>query len=372
MIPILYLHEHSEISGGETSLLLLWEHLDRQRFQPVLLCAGPGPLPERARNLGVPAYTTAIPRIRELLTCRGWSCLAAVRAVVRTVEARILHGNTPRTNLAAAWIGARSGCRVIWHERTLVTSDEWDIDRWLSSLPDRIICNSAAVARRFARAAPRVSVIRNGVPLDRFHPGAGGSRVRQELGLLPDQVAVGIVANFSQWKRHELFLEAAGQLTPSHPEARFYVVGAETFPDNRGREMCLRAQVTQHRLEDRVHFVGRREDMPAVMDALDIVVSATEVEACSRAILEAMGSGTPVVAADGGGNPELIVDGYTGLLFPPRDAAALAARLARLIRDPRLRASMAGAARARAEACFHIERQVRETEAAYEALLRRS
>ena len=369
MIPILYLHEHAEISGGETSLLLLWEHLDRQRFQPALLCTGPGPLPARARHLGVPAYTTPIPRLRELLTGRGWSCLAAVRAVAREVEARILHGNTPRTNLVAAWVGARSGCRVVWHERTLLRPHEWDVERWCRGLPDRIICNSAAVAVRFGGPGPRVHVIRNGVPLAAFRPGCGGTALREALGLRPDEVAVGIVGNFSPWKRHDLFLQAAASLDPAVHRARILVVGGEVFPANRGQEARLRAETRGLGLEDRVHFLGVRQDMPAVMDALDILVSPAQFEACSRAILEAMAAGTPVVGADDGGNPELIVPGETGLLVPSGDPHALARALQHLIEDAPLRMAMGRAARARAEAAFSIERQVRETEAVYDAIL---
>jgi glycosyltransferase involved in cell wall biosynthesis len=87
--------------------------------------------------------------------------------------------------------------------------------------------------------------------------------------------------------------------------------------------------------------------MPAVLDALDIMVSTAEAEACSRAVLEAMASGTPVVAADTGGNPELIADGETGLLFPAGDGQALVAALLRLIQEPDLRQRMGQAARAR-------------------------
>jgi glycosyltransferase involved in cell wall biosynthesis len=367
---VVYLHEHAEISGGEISLLLLWEHLSRQRFQPVLLGPASGPLVERARCLAVPAYAAAFPRFRDLFTPKAWRSLAAIAERSRQVGARILHGNTPHTNLAAAWVGRRLRCRVVWHERTLPESGQWDADVWFRSLPDRIICNSAAVARRFGGADGQVVVIHNGVPLQRFYPDSGGAAVRKELGLSPEDVAVGIVGNFVPWKNHELFLRSAALLGPDLAHVRFFVVGGEVFPENLGREATLRAEARRLGLEGRVSFLGVRTDMPAVMDALDVLVSPAEVEACSRAILEGMASGTPVIGADAGGTPELIAPGKTGLLFRAGDACALATALRRVIEDAGLRKAMGEAARARTEAGFSIERQVREIQAVYDGLLR--
>jgi glycosyltransferase involved in cell wall biosynthesis len=369
---VVYLHEHADISGGEISLLLLWEHLSRQGFQPVLLGPASGPLVERAHSLAVPTYVAEFPRFRDLFTRRAWRCLGAIEERVRQVGARILHGNTPHTNLAAAWIGRRLQCPVVWHERSLPVVGEWDVERVIRWLPDRIVCNSAAVARRFGGADERVVVIHNGVPLQRFYPGAGGERVRRALGLTPEQVAVGIVGNFGPVKRLELFLQAAAVLGPGLPHVRFVIVGGEVFPEHRGRDAALRAEARRHGVEEHVCFLGVREDMPAVMDALDILVSPAEAEACSRAILEAMASGTPVIGADAGGTPELIVPGKTGLLFRAGDAHALATALRTLIGDARLRETMGQAARVRMEAGFSIERQVREIEAVYDALLRQA
>ncbi|MFQ5791309.1 MAG: glycosyltransferase [Acidobacteriota bacterium] len=368
--PVLYLHEHAEISGGEKSLLLLWEHLDRQRFQPVLMGPASGPLVERAEGLGIPTYGVHVPKFRELLTPRGWRSLTAVTRLARSVGAGIVHGNAPHTNLAAAWVGRRLRCPVVWHQRVLPWGREWDVERLAPWLPDRIICNSAAVARRFGGPHGRVVVIHNGVPLQRFHPGSGGAAVRKELGLSPEEVAVGIVGNFSPWKNHDLFLRAAALTGPDLAHVRFFVVGGEVFPTNHGREATLREETRRLGLNGQVRFLGVREDMPAIMDALDILISAAEAEACSRTILEAMASGTPVIGADVGGTPELIMPGKTGLLFPTGDAHALAAALRRLIEDVPLRTAMGEAAPARAQAQFSIERQVREVESVYDAILR--
>jgi glycosyltransferase involved in cell wall biosynthesis len=364
---VLYLHEHAELSGGERSLLALWERLDRRRIRPVLLGPEAGPLIDRARVLGVETAAAEFPRFRALLTPRG---LAAVRRLVGTARALgpdVLHGNTPHTNLAALVAGRRLRRPVVWHERTLPWGPDWDIERALRALPDRILCNSHAVARRFGGEGGRVAVIHNGVDLVRFAPGAGGARLRERWGLGTADVAVGIVGNFTPWKRHEVFLGAVARVDPA-VRLRAFVVGGEVFAENRGREEALRREGARLGIAARVTFAGVVDDMPAVMDALDVVVSAAEAEACSRAILEALAAGTPVVAAAAGGNPELVADGETGLLFAAGDVDALARALTRLAGDGGLRRKLGDGGRARAERLFSIERYVERVSAVYDAL----
>jgi glycosyltransferase involved in cell wall biosynthesis len=260
-----------------------------------------------------------------------------------------------------------TGCRVVWHERTLPEA-EWDVDRWLRFLPDRIICNSAAVAERF-RGTNKAVVILNGVSLDRFRPEAGGAVLRGALGIGTGDVLVGIVGNFTPVKGHDIFIHAASRLAARDRTIRFWVVGGETFAGNKGRGATLRALVNDLGLEKCVQFLDHRDDMPAVMDALDILAVPSYMEACSRAILEAMAAGKPVVATNVGGNPELVKDGETGVLVAPRDVAALAEAIRRLSEDTHLRRRMGATARTRAETDFSVVRQVGQTQALYADVL---
>ena len=368
MTPVLYLHHRAEVSGGETSLLMLWERLDRRAFRPILAAPGGGALPDRACRLGVEVHALSFPRLRGLLGPALLRTVRRLQALIRQTGARILHGNAPVTNLMAALVGRLAGCRVIWHERTLPLPHEWDLDQILCALPDRIICNSAAVARRFPTSGKTV-VIRNGVDLSRFHPNAGGWRLRAAFGVAPDEILVGIVGNFSPSKRHEIFLDAAARAASRMPTLRFWVVGGEAFLENRGRESRLRRLGGQRGLGDRLTFLGEQQDMPGIMDALDMLAAPGIAEACSRAILEAMACGTPVVGAAAGGTPELVADGETGLLTSPDDAEALEAALIHLAEQPLLRKSLGEAARRRAEEEFSLDRQAAETELVYRSLV---
>jgi L-malate glycosyltransferase len=367
VIPILYLHEHGEISGGENSLLVLWERLDRSRFRPILAAPCPSPFADRARSLGVDVRAMSFPRMRDMMGLTGTNIVRGIRRLVREEKVRIVHGNTPRTNLLGSLAVRGTGCRVVWHERTLPES-EWDVDRWLRFLPDRIICNSTAAAERF-RGTGKAVVILNGVHLDRFRPGAGGADLRGALGIGTSDVLVGIAGNFTPVKGHDIFIHAASRLAARDRTIRFWVVGGETFAGNKGRGAILRALVNDLGLEKCVQFLDHRDNMPVVMDALDILAVPSYMEACSRAILEAMAAGKPVVATNVGGNPELVKDGETGVLVAPRDVAALAEGIMRLSEDPHLRGRMGAAARTRAEADFSVVRQVGQTQALYADVL---
>ena len=153
---------------------------------------------------------------------------------------------------------------------------------------------------------------------------------------------------------------------------RFLVVGGEVFAENRGRDMALRDLAHRLELGGRLTFVGWRTDMAAVMDGLDVLVSTCDVEACSRAVVEALASGTPVVAAGARGNPPRVRDGETGVLVPAGDDAALAAALVSLVRDAALRKTMGDAARRDAEARFDVRRQVAAIERVYDGLVGRA
>lgn len=104
-----------------------------------------------------------------------------------------------------------------------------------------------------------------------------------------------------------------------------------------------------------VRLVGERDDVPELLSSSSVFVLSSSSEALPVSVLEAMAAGLPVVATRVGGVPELVVDGETGFLVPPSDAAALAAALQRLLDDPELRARLGAAGRARAEEHFALD-----------------
>ena len=219
---VLYAHHARILGGAEVSLLNLFRRLDPRRFQPVVACPGSGPFAETLRREGVEIRPTEYPRFRNpagiFRVGRGLGRLA------REVGARILHGNTPQSNLPASVGGRASGIPVVWHMRNLLAPGQVDIERWLRSWPARIICNSEAIRGRFPARGPRAGrtmTIVNGVDLEEFHPGAPHAALREALGIPAGAFVVSIMSRLTPEKGQRTFLHAArrlhGDLPPPPP-----------------------------------------------------------------------------------------------------------------------------------------------------------
>ncbi|MFN8448235.1 MAG: glycosyltransferase family 4 protein [Anaerolineae bacterium] len=124
-------------------------------------------------------------------------------------------------------------------------------------------------------------------------------------------------------------------------------------------------------VRDRVHFLGWRDDATAVLAALDVLLMPSLWEGFGLVMLEAMAQTTPIIGSAVSAIPEVVVDGETGLLVPPRDSAALADALARMLGDPALRRHMGLLGQDRVETAFSVERMAAETVAVYEQITRR-
>jgi len=366
---ILYLHHVGNLSGAEGSLRLLLRHLDRARVEP--LFAGPtrGPFVAALAADGVTTLPLTFGPLR-----RVGGVLRAVARLVRLTRAHrvdLLHANGPQTNVPAGLAGRLTGVPVIWHARNLIAGDMWDVDRALAPLATRIVCNADAIRRRFAgsRGWERSVTIINAVDTREFHPGVPRAPFRRELGVPDAAPLIGIVGRLGLGKGHEHFVEAALRLLGGGLDAHFAVVGDPLFDEDAWRADALRRAVKDAGREDRVRFVGYRRDIPAVMRGLDVLVLASDAEPCGRVLFEAMAAGTPIVATNSGGTPEIVRDGIEGILVPPRDPAALARAIGALAADPGLRARLGAAGVARVAAEFTIERYVARTLAVYDEAL---
>src|SRR5438067_12429705 len=230
-------------------------------------------------------------------------------------------------------------------------------------LADRVITSGEAVAaivRGAGVPADRVVAIGPGLDTARFHPNVSGAGVRAELGLRGP--AVGLVANIRGSKGHAYFLEAARSVLAQRSDARFLIVGDGIGFDD------VRRRVKEMGLESHVVRTGFRRDVPQVMAALDVLVlPSVKSEAVSQVIPQALAVGTPVVGTTVGGTPELVRDGETGRLVPPADAAALAAAILDLLRDPAHARTLAQRGQALVLAEHSIDATMARTLAVYEA-----
>lgn len=385
MTTVLYLHTTSEIGGSDVSLVRLVEGLDRDRYAVIVALPSDGPLVPRLRATG--ARVEIMPVLMKLTSRRGAGFLVrfalnyprAIAALVRLIRREhvtLVHTNTIH-NLYGVIAARVAGMPHVWHFREIVWQSgllrrlELTMARWWS---DRIIVTSNAIAEMYGpeRRWP-VQLVRvpNGVETDRFRPG-DGSRVRSELQVAPRQPLVGIVCRLDAWKGVDDFLEAAAQVAVADHEAAFAVIGGPIIGQE-AYEDVLKMRAQELGLGQRVRFSGWRygpTEMPDVHRALDVLVLASrEPEPFGLVLLEAMATGTPVVATAHGGPLDIVEDGRTGDLVPPRDPAAMARAIIDLLRDPARCARMGTHARERVLARYTAEQYVAGVEAVYRELV---
>jgi glycosyltransferase involved in cell wall biosynthesis len=241
-------------------------------------------------------------------------------------------------------------------------------DRMLAGLTHRAIAVSAStrdfLVRRRHVPASRVRLIWNGAPLDEFAPVASQAAraVRDGLGIAAAAPVVGAVARLSEQKGHRFLLDAAARILRARPEVRFLLAG------DGDQEPALRRQAAELGIAAAVVFAGHREDIPAVLGAIDVLCISSTYEGTPLSLFEAMASGKAIVSTSVDGCREVLVDGVSGLLVPPREPQALADALLRVLGDGNLRASLAASAR-EASRRYDVGACVRQMEALYDEVL---
>ena len=243
----------------------------------------------------------------------------------------------------------------------LLTSRQFHVQNALFRLCDHVVCNSRAAAERLREAGipkQKLAVIPNGVPDEFF------VAVPPALPHEPQLIRIGMVSRMNDpAKRHDLFLRVAARLMPRFPQLRFVLIGDGPLRPH------LEDLVRQSGLRDRVVFLGDQRDVRALLAALDISVLPSSSESLSNVILESMAVGVPVVAAEVGGNPELVQNGETGFLFSPGEEGQFVAALETLVIDPELRKRCGARARERALREYTTARARDQYRALYSALL---
>jgi glycosyltransferase involved in cell wall biosynthesis len=371
--PILFCTHVTEVGGAEAVLLDLLGALDRDRFAPHLAAPAGGPLPERARALGVP--------VAEIVFAGGtpWRKAAGVPAAARELR-RCATATGARLLVATSMIAGYAG--VLAQRRSLPCA--WHLHVVPDALVARLALRRAAAVLAPSRVAlaglgarwaarGRGVVVPNGVA-DRFFAAPAGS-LRARLGLADATPLVGIVGRLDPRKGHEVLLAAVAAL-PRGLEPHVVVAGGELFTAAQPRIVGfgdrLRARVRDLGIERRVHWLGEVADTAPLYRDLDVVVvPSTTLESAPRAIAEAQAAGTAVLASAIGGTPELIADGDTGVLVPPNDAAALAGALAGVLADERTRQRIANAGRTFAEQNYRLATFARRCEQVFARALAR-
>ena len=340
-------------------ILALTSHADRSRFAPRVLCLGAaGELESRFAARDVPVDV-----IDRSARGGGLKTLRALHGYLRRRRPAVLHTHNPGPHQYGALARLHTGVPVLVHTKHGRNHELGRKGRVLERIAGRLTDMVVPVSRDAADVARRV----DHVPARRIRVIHNGIEV--EGGTFPRRATRGWravhVARLNEVKDQATLLHAARLVLDREPAFELDIVGdGELRP-------ALERLAAELKLGSAVRFHGNRDDVHPFLAAADVFTLSSVSEGIAISLLEAMAAGLPVVATAVGGTPEVVVDGATGYLVPPRDPAALATALMAVLSRPAEAAAFGAAGRNRVEQSFSLTATVRAYEALYLELLDR-
>ncbi len=371
---------HTATLGGAERSLLRFLDAAPAGVTPAVACPD-GPLAIALAQRGIPRLalrgTSGSLRLHPLHTAQALAEIAAMAGQVRrhaeSFRADILHANSVRAGLVAVGARALGGPPVAVHVRDVLPPGRASaaVSGVLRRGASTVVAISRHVAQRFAGdpAAPGVHVVMELVDPDHFQPRAQAA-ARDALGLSHDAPVLAVLAQITPWKGQDLAIRTLAEVRTTQPDAVLLIVGDVMFAgrtrmDNRAYERSLHALAASLGVSDAVRFLGRRDDVPEVLAAIDVLLVPSHEEPFGLCVIEAMSMQRAVVATSVGGPAEVIDDGLDGRLVDPRDGPAWSVAVAALLADAPGRAAMGLAARRRVLDAFTPERYGAAMEQAY-------
>jgi len=356
-----------ELGGAQANTLYTVTHLDRERFEPVLLTGSEGPLVAEARASGVRCFFLES-LVRPVSPLRDARAFLDIRRVLRTERPQIVHTHSSKAGILGRLAAASAGVPAIIHSvhgwgfhpqqgriaRSLFVGLERFVSRFTSLF---LAVSEANLAQGLALgilSERNARVLRSGIRLRDFHPDSGKTRTG---------TTVGMVACFKPQKAPLDFIRVAELVLAREPATRFVLVGdGEMRP-------AIEARLREKGIGPSVTLTGWRRDIPDLMRSFDVLLHTSRWEGLPRVFPEAMATAIPIVATRVDGAPEAIEEGISGRLLEPGDVLGMAEAVIELARDGALRERMGRAGFARA-AGWDIDEMVRAQEALYELLRR--
>lgn len=359
---IVHVDSEKEFSGGEVQVFLLMEGLRERGWRNVLVCQPGSRCADEAETRGI--ETRLVP-MRSDLDMAG---LVRLTRVLGRLQADLVHLHTGR----ATWLG---GIASRLADLPAITTRRMDRPvrrgwrtRWIyRSLVQHAVAISPAVAERLGEAGVgrNVTVIHSAIDPRAVATAECRDATRSGFGVAADQAVLLALAALVRRKGLDVLLQALSALGAHDLHPQLWIAG--DGPE-RG---ALEAQADALGVSSQVRFLARRNDVGDLLAACDVFVLPSRREGLGVAALEAMAARRPVVASAVGGLQEIVVEGRSGLLVPPDDAEALAAALARLLRDGELRHRLGAAGPERIREGFLAEQMVKSYVELYEKVLER-
>ena len=370
---IVYTVLNGHLAGGQVICGKIMLAARDAGHQVLLVTPSHGEFTKMLESHAVPVLQ--LPMARTFHFDRAWE----FSRVLRAWRADLVHCHAAVTGAILARIGARlASVPLISHvhienkfsDITWVRRVQVWLDNLTVGLTDEIVAISEDTRRSLilqGMSSEKVRVIYNGVNVDEEANGRVAQQAWDVLGIEGDGPVVGTVARLCPVKGQREFLQAAQQVRKEFPRTTFTIIGDDLEFDGNYRKELERLS-RQLGLDNSVQFVGFRHDAPTLMHAFDVFVLPSSIEGLPVTILEAMAARKPVVATRVGGVPELVVEGETGLLVPPRDPERLSQAIIDLLQDPDVARCMGIRGRERVRQYFSQEKMLDQVIGLYDAI----
>lgn len=340
----------AEIRGGGE--MMLWQLLlyGRNRdIEWVVVFTRDGPMVEQVRSLGIEAHVVLAGRMRN-----PFSFPAAgqkIAKIAKDTKSNVTLGWIATGQLYGGLAAMMAGIPALWYQVVIPPKNSW-IDILATRLPAKgvlTLSKEGQAAQEQLKPKRPTALVYPGVELEKFDLAKLPSmrEAREKLGLPLDVPIFGVVGRLQRWKGMHTVVDATPQIRERYPNALALLVGGkhEFEPDY---EDFLKQRIAEKGLTDAVRMVGLQQNVPEWVQAMDVVIHASDTEPFGIVVIEAMALGKPMVAGDAGGPAEIITPEVNGLLSPFEDAPALARGVLRYLDHPQWAAKVGAAARQRA------------------------
>lgn len=366
MTRVLYL-SGSIYGGAELQLFHLVTNLDRNRFQPTVVCPGKGMFPDRLRAAGIDTVIHPLPAWRKWkYLFHRYSAASRLAQLAAQRQVRLIHVSDSWHNPYSIRVARQCGIPIISHVKAPIRPDQ--VAKYGFHDMSAIISISEQYTPPFLETGippDKIDVIVNCVDLDAFEStGVKQNTLRSEFPLR--RFVIGMVGRIEPFKRQKEFVRIALHVLKAHQDVSFLIIGGtQPNPDHLAYERELRQFISELNLTEYVTCTGHREDIPVVMQGLDLLVTLS----AGSVIPEAMAAGKPVIATPVGSSADMIENGNTGWIVPPVPIEGIAAKIVQVIQNPSICEQMGSAARAHAEEHFSIAKHVEQVQAIYDRLI---
>lgn len=370
--PVLFVDHAPALGGAEHALLMLLPRLDRRQWEPHLACTG-GTLARRASELGVPTRATPLPRLQGSVRAPMdlWRGTRSLARLAKEIRAALIVANSVRTAFYVAAAARLTRIPFVWHRHDFWLGESPPRHPWIEATVKRalcgaaasLICNSAATAQRHP-CFDKITVVHNGIEIERFDPAISGFPFRKSLGIPRDAPVVGMLGRIHVIKGQDRFLRVLPRILQGAPDVWCIIASGEPFGGD-GYASGLRHLAKELKVASRTAFTGHLDDPVPALAAMDVFVQPGSPEGFGLVNVEAMALGKPVAGFSHGALSEIVDHGHTGVLVESANEEALADAIVELLQDPVRRASLGSAGRERAEKLFHIERAATQISAVF-------